>query len=951
MEIRLLGPFEALRDDEPLPGLTGRVRTLLAVLALAVPDSVSVDAIGQRLWGDDPPANLRPSVHTSIARLRTLLAPNVSVDTTPGGYALRVDPQQVDALAFTQLLEQAAQATDPAAERDLLTAALDLWRGEPFGGIRSDWLEREQAPRLTEAYLSATERRIDLDLAAGRHDVVLPPLRELTAKHPLRESLWLRLLTALSRSGRPAEALTLYDELRRRLADELGVDPEAELRGLHAELLEATEPKRPTQATTTRSAPRQLPPAPARFTGRTAALNRLDTLSGISSGSAGGSGSPDGSGGARSTGRGSDTAHSSADPRPLAILAVHGQGGVGKTSLALHWAHRVADQFPDGQLYLNLQGYGPGDPMDPDTALDLLLRGLGVSGNQIPERGPARTAMLRTVLADRRVLLLLDNARDAEQVRPLLPGSGCLVLITSRSQLRSLAAREGAHRVALDRFGADDAAAYLTATFEPHHVQASATEIAELSELCGHLPLALAIAAERVTREPAAGVRALITELRDHPDRLGVLDVDEDDDGALRVVFDWSYRVLAPPHARMFRLLALQPAQDLGLGAAAALAGTSEHEAARCLDGLTSAHLLEQPGHRYQLHDLLRLYSNTLIQQTEEPVEREAARARLLDWYAHTARSGKAMLERSQPLLDFGSPLPGVTPLTFEDTPAAAGWFTSERHVLIAAVHDAVRHGHDQAAYRIAFGLWPYLIYLRALDDLFELQRVGLEAARRTGDLLGEAALAQGLGMAFIQQNDYQKSSEQLTHSLKLFDSIGHARGSAGVLTDLGRLFRYSGDLKASVQSHLQAIEALDPNDEPVETARNLANLAETYLSDGRPEEAAEAAARAVHLNRASGERRAEAFALNTLATAHLSRGDHATAVGHYQESLAISQALSDRWAEARAEANLGDAFQQSANLPQARTHWRRALDILTQANLPGTPALNREKLQALLTS
>ncbi len=939
MEIRLLGPFEALRDDEPLPGLTGRVRALLAVLALAVPDSVSVDAIGQRLWGDNPPANLRPSVHTSVARLRTLLAADVSVDTTPGGYALRIDPQQVDALVFTQLLDQAGLASGTAAERDLLTAALALWRGEPFAGIRSDWLDREQAPRLTEAYLSATERRIDLDLADGRHDVVLPLLRELTAKHPLRESLWLRLLTALSRSGRPAEALTLYDELRRRLADELGVDPVAELRGLHAELLEATEPRRPTPA---RSTPRQLPPGPARFTGRTAALDRLDALSG---------GPETLSAHAARVGSGSRI-HSGAttDHHPLAILAVHGQGGVGKTSLALHWAHRAADRFPDGQLYLNLQGYGPGDPMDPDAALDILLRALGISGDQIPERGPARTAMLRTVLADRRVLLLLDNARDAEQVRPLLPGSGCLVLITSRSQLRSLAAREGAHRVALDRFGPDDAAAYLTATFEPHHVQATSTEIAELSDLCGHLPLALAIAAERVTREPATGVRALITELRDHPDRLGVLDVDEDDDGALRVVFDWSYRVLAPEQARLFRLLALQPAQDLGLGAVAALASVSEHEAARCLDGLVGAHLLEQPGRRYQLHDLLRLYSNTLVQQTEEPAEREAARARVLDWYAHSALSGKVMLERSKPLLDFGSPLPGVTPLTFDETARAADWFTAERHVLIAAVHDAVRHGHDRAAYQLAFALWPYLIYLRAFDELFELQRVGLEAARRTGDLLSEAALAEGLGAAYLHRRDFPRCSEHLTHALKLFDTLGAERGRASVLTVLGRMFRYAGDAQASIEHHQQAIAALTP-DEPVQIARNLASMAQMYLADGRYDEACAAADRAVHLNRTSGERRAEAFALDTLATAEVARGNHTTAAALYEQSLTICRSLSDRWGEAVSLANLGHAHQRSGNPTQARTYWHQSLAVLTTNNLPGSPELNKETLRALLGS
>ncbi|MEU8221985.1 BTAD domain-containing putative transcriptional regulator [Kribbella sp. NPDC048915] len=916
MEIRLLGPVDVSRDGAPVSGLSGRLRSLLAVLALAAPDPVPVETIGRRIWGDDPPDNLRPSVQSLVFRLRRLLGPDAAVDYISSSYALRIAPDRVDVLRFRQLIDTATNLDDPTAQRDRLSSALALWRGEPFGGVDSEWLEHFQAPALVETYLSAVERRTDLDLAAGRYDDALPELRALAAAHPLRESLWLRLLTVLNRCGRPAEALTLYEQLRARLADGLGADPDAQLRALHAELLRATQPQ-PAAPAQPGVVPRQLPPAPARFTGRAATLKELDRLS---------------------------TASQSGTPT---IIALHGPGGVGKTAVALYWAQRRADRFPGGQLYLNLQGYGPDRPLVPDTALDLLLRGLGVSGAQIPQGRQARTALFRSLLACREVLIVLDNARDAEQVRPLMPGAGGLVLVTSRSQLRSLAAREGAQRVPVEPFSLDDATAYLSHSLSGRQDTIALTE---LTRLCGQLPLALAIAAERLTREPAADVRALSVELARHPDRLALLDVGEDEDGALRAVFSWSYDVLDAQPARAFRLLGLHAGPDVSQEAVGALLAAPPSQAGHALGQLVGAHLLEQPGQRYQLHDLLAEYAARLVQEVEDDTERAAARTRLLDWYAHTALAGKVALEKSQPLLDFGEPAAGVEPLSFPSAREAVDWFGAERQALVAAMRSAVAHGHDRAAYRLGHALWPYFMYVRALDELFEIQCLALDAARRTGHDGAEAVTTHAVGRAYLFRHDLDRACKHLDEALRMFELLGDDRGRGSALTDLGRLHRRWGDIEAAVRHHRAAIEVLGRLDDTVEIARNHSNLADAYLLAERYPEAVEAARAALSLIRVTGERRAEAFDLNTLAVALAGCGDHDAATRIAGEALELSRDLDDRWSEVCALTNLGQALQARGDVATARTRWRQALDILEQTGMPGSERVNPGTLQRLLT-
>jgi DNA-binding SARP family transcriptional activator len=581
---------------------------LLVVLALSAGEPVLYDRLATALWADRQPTGARRVLQLYVTRLRRLLDGEL-IRTVPGGYLLATNPELVDAVRFDRLLDDAKAAGDADAERASLVAALALWRGEPFDGVPSAWLETVEAPRLSARRLAAQERRIEFDLAGRPTGDLVAEIEELAARYPLREQYWSYLMTALAYAGRRADALETYQRLYRVLAEELGIEPSQPLRELHSRILDGDLAFDPPAGPRTSDPPppEQLPATVNYFVGRGDALARLDALL---------------------------PAPEDAAPAAVVIATITGAAGTGKTALAVRWARRVADRFPDGQLYVNLRGFDPsGTPLAPAEASRQLLLALGMAPHRIPVDPEARAGLYRTLSAGRRMLVVLDNARDSHQVRPLLPGGGgCLVVVTSRDQLAGLVVHDGAQPFEVDVFTRDEAVRLLTARLGAERVGVEPRAVQDIVERCGRHPLALNVVAARAVRHPDFPLAVLAAE--------SGADVLTD----LRAEFAVSYRTLSPDAARIFRLLGRHPGPDASDAAIAGLAGLSLPRVRASLAELVGIHMLveHRPG-RYGCHGLLRAYAAELAAR-ESGDERRAGPRRILDHYLHAAPSAATPL-------------------------------------------------------------------------------------------------------------------------------------------------------------------------------------------------------------------------------------------------------------------------------------------------------------------
>jgi len=877
VRIQVLGPVRAWRDGHELDlGPPGR-RAVLGFLVLArgrvLPRTELVDA----LWGSRPPPSATNVIQTHVKHLRRTLDPerhayarSSSLSTVGEGYALHVPRDEVDLDRFHDLVRTANEALEqgrPEPVRVALGEALRLWQGPPLADLPA-FAAHPAVLALLGARRTAVLAYAEAALDTGHVADALPVVAEEASRQPLDESLAAVLMRVYTAAGQRAEAFAVYDRTRRALVAELGVDPGPELARVHGTLVRQ-EPRTPRSA----PVPAELPADVAGFTGRVAEMAELDRL-------------PAGS----RTGA-------------LAICTVSGTAGVGKTALVLHWAHRVRHRFPDGQLYLDLRGYDPDQPVTPNEALARLLEGLGLAAGDIPVTQDARTRRYRTEIAGRRVLVVLDNACSVDHVRDLLPGSpSCVVVVTSRDSLAGLVALWGARRLELDPLSADDARTLLHELIGTRSFDDPAA-VGDLVEQCARLPLALRVAAELAVTRSATPLARLAGELRDRQRRLRLLDGGGDSRAAVRTVLSWSYRHLPADAAWMFRAFGWHPGHDVDLHAAAALAGHGPDEAVRLIDVLARAHLVTPDSHcRYGMHDLLRAYAVELSAELDAPADRTAGVTRLLDHYLATATATVDLLYPTDGS-HRGGRREAPPPVTVPADPRS--WLDAERHNLVATCAHAATHGLAGHAVDLANVLYRYLEGGHHADAV-TVHTYGLRAASESGDRSGEAYALTNLGAAYRLLGQYDPAVDRLSQALALHRMTGDRHGEARTLSNLGIVADRLGNYDDAATHLTEALAGYRELGNRHGVAAVLTNLGAVELRPGHHELAAVHLDEAATLFRELGDRAGEASALTNLGDVCMHGGRYQEADRHLTEALALFRDLEHRYGQAIALANLG---------------------------------------------
>jgi DNA-binding SARP family transcriptional activator len=891
---------------------------------------VPADELAELVWDGAPPAGAPEATRALVTRVRRQLDPQAAarIVTRAPGYMIDVSGAELDASRFETLTQEAgaavracrwAQAARTAAE------ALGLWRGTPLADVPSQTLRDQWVPHLEQLRMQALEWHVEGGLHDGRHEQLIPELQDLTARHPLRERVHGQLMLALYRCGRQAEALAAYQRVRNVLIGELGVEPGPDLRELHQRILSADPglavagSGRSAAAEPQRVKPRELPSAVPDFTGRSSELEALTRLLDQS--------------GERA-------------PGAVVISAIGGTAGVGKTALAVHWGHYAARRFPDGQLYVNLRGYDPGQPVPATDALAGFLRSLGVPGPDIPPEADQRAARYRSLLAGRRMLIVLDNAGSADQVRPLIPGNpACTVLVTSRDALAGLIARDGATRLDLDVLQLEEAVALLRALIGAR-VDAEPEAAAELAGQCCRLPLALRVAAELAVTRPAASLAGLAAELADLGTRLDLLQAGGDPGTQVRAVFSWSYRSLDTDAARTFRLLGLHPGHDIEPYTAAALTSTTVPQARRALDVLARAHLLSvtSPG-RYGTHDLLRGYARELTGSTETGDEQRAALTRLFDYYLYTAAAAMDTLFPTEQHRRPRIPRPATPVPSLADPAAAREWLDGESADLVTAVgHTAVRGWPDHTT-RLAGTLFSYLINGGQLPEAHTISGHALGAARRTRDRVAEATALNMIGSVDWDQSRFQQAADHYGQALTLYREAGDRAGEAVTLSNMGLAEVELGHCEKGA-SHQQAAVALyrDTGDRLGE-ATALGDLGLAWRKQGRYQEAVDYYRQSLDLFREIGDRQGEACAQGRLGVVDLRLGRYQDAAGHLQQASVLFHEIGHMAGESETHLHLGEVYLELGRYDQAAGSFDRSLDSFREI---GNPGLEAEALNGL---
>ncbi|GIJ52104.1 SARP family transcriptional regulator [Virgisporangium aliadipatigenens] len=881
MLFRILGPVQIDADDGTTHTLNRRQeRAVLALLLLRPGRVLPVERLCDLLWDGPQPATARRAVHNHVAAVRAALAaagagPDALV-SRDGGYAVLVEPDDVDVHRMRRIVAQAREIGDPVRRARLLESAVALWRGPPLHNAASDRLRERIAPELTDAYLSAHEELASAGLALGRHDALAGTLGGLVATYPARERLAELAMLALYRGGRATEALDLFRRTRKALGTEVGTEPGPALADLHGRIL------RQDPTLDAAEAPRQLPVAPPFFTAREELLARLDAaVDPRRSCSCGARPAP---------GEAVCRSHDCKIDTEPPVVVVSGAGGVGKTALVVHWGRGAAGRFPDGQLFVDLRGYSHDPPVGPHEALSRFLRALGVPDGRIPVALDRAVALYRERTAGRRLLVVVDNAHAAADVLPLVPaGAGSAVVVTCREPLPGL----GAH-VPVEVLAPDGAVRLLAEIVGPERAAAEPEALAALADACAHLPLALRVAAAHLLVDPERGIAAHLAELR--ADRIGRLSVEGDAAASLRASLDLSYRALPAPARHLLAVLGLHPAETFCLGAVTSLAGAPLDAVRDSLRALVRAHfVMERPGGRFGMHDLVSDYAARHAHALGA-AECAAARRRMIDHYLHTGQAIVLVLDPGTAPMRLQPPAPGVVCGSAADTAQALDYYDAEVDTLLSVVRFAQDLDLARETWQLVRLMSVYLERRGRWSDIVATHNDAAAAAERAGDLDGRARAYRGLAhthdivrRVHDRRGDHEAALRHAHAALSSYTRAGLASGRVHAMNAVGRALTRLG----------RHAEALPHCERALATAEEI------------------------------GDVKAQAGILDTLATLRHRQGDPAAAISQFDRAVELYRAAGDPHDEAEALAHLGDAHADTGNRRAAREAWRRALSIV----------------------
>lgn len=937
MRVQVLGPVRLWRDgNEIAVGSVGQ-RAVLALLAVAGGQPQSRAVMISLLWNDQPPPSATNIIQTYIKHLRRVLEPNRPVrapsrviHAVGDGYAMDTTVVDVDLVRFRELVTMATQAcrrSDRTAAAELFGRSLTLWSGAPFANIPL-LAAHPKATSLLGEKRTALLRYGEVMVALGNAGDAVTLLEDVVHGQPLDETMVALFIRACQAAGQRARAFEAYHESRRRLADELGVDPGPEMVAAYAALLDhggsatdlgssptAQEPVAPdhvavgsaagTVSTIRPLVPRQLPAAPAFFTGRTDELTRLTSIADQWAGS------------------------------PATVL-VTAMGGVGKTWLVLRWAHQNADRFPDGQLFADLRGFSPGAAArSPASVLRGFLLALGVQVERIPLELDDRAGMFRSMVADRRMLIVLDNAHDSDQVTPLLPGSStCMVLITSRNRLIRLVNAHGANVLPVDVLADAEARELLATRLGTDRLMAEPDAAATLLACCAGLPLALSIIAGRLQTHPTFLLTKLAGELNGVATRLGALDY-SDPVVSLPAVLSWSYEVLPAEQARMFGLVGLTPGPDLSLPAAANLADTSLTRAAELLGGLEDVHLVHQhqPG-RYRMHDLVKLYATDRAHHDLAPTDRLDGLRRLLDFLLHTAYTAGRLIDgphrTSVVPVDLVSP---TTPHVLPDEEAAWAWCDTEHSGLLAAQELAFEQGWYRPAWQLAWSLDSFHNRRGLLSDMVASWKTGLAAAEHENDTAMVVLAHRELGDVYSFIGRHTDAIHHLNQALTLARNVGNPMLDAINHRSFAIAWARQDDEQRALEHAITALRLFQNLQKPLPEAELHNTVGWLSIRLGHYDQAA------THLHASLTRFRdlhhfvGEASTLDSLGYLAHHTGRYEDALGYYQQALALHGQFNNSFVEADTLDHIGDTYAALGQHDHARHAWQQALRLCQAQN------------------